>query len=113
MNVWPGSPFPLGATWDGHGTNFSLFTECAEGVELCLYDEDGAETRIRVAERTAFNWHCYVPGVQPGHRYGWRVHGPFDPGAGHRFDASKRLIDPYAKAIEGPVRWSGAEPEIP
>ncbi len=105
MNIWPGRPFPLGATWDGDGTNFSLFSENAERVELCLFDEDDNETRIEVEERTAFNWHCYLPGIGPGQRYGYRVHGPYDPLAGHRFNPSKLLIDPYAKAIDGRVEW--------
>ncbi|HEV3484724.1 MAG TPA: alpha-amylase family glycosyl hydrolase, partial [Vicinamibacterales bacterium] len=108
MNVWPGRPFPLGAIWDGQGTNFSLFSENAEHVELCLFDGDDNETRIDVAERTALNWHCYLPGIGPGQRYAYRVHGPYAPELGHRFNASKLLIDPYAKAIEGPVRWERA-----
>jgi glycogen operon protein len=108
VRVWPGRPFPLGATWDGHGTNFSLFSENAERVELCLFDEAGRETRVEVAEHTAFNWHCYLPGVGPGVRYGYRVHGPWDPQRGHRFNPAKLLIDPYAKAIEGPVDWNAA-----
>jgi isoamylase len=113
--VWPGQPFPLGATWDGEGTNFSLFSERAESVELCLFDEADDETRITLTERTALNWHCYLPGVGPGVRYGFRVHGAYDPPAGHRFNASKLLIDPYAKAIEGPVKWEAANalPYVP
>ena len=106
--VWPGDPFPLGPSWDGEGTNFSLFSEHAERVELCLFSDGGAEERIEVREVTAFNWHCYLPGVGPGQRYGYRVHGPYDPAAGKRFNASKLLIDPYAKAIEGAVRWDAA-----
>jgi isoamylase len=74
--VWPGRPFPLGAEWDGEGTNFSLFSEHAEGVDLCLFDDDGEERRIEVTRRRAFNWHCYLPGVGPGQRYGYRVKGP-------------------------------------
>jgi isoamylase len=105
---WPGRPFPLGATWDGEGTNFSLFSEHAERVELCLFDEEERETRVELTERTAFNWHGYLPGVGPGQRYGYRVHGRYEPLAGHRFNAAKLLIDPYAKAIEGPVRWERA-----
>ncbi|MGN6170298.1 MAG: glycogen debranching protein GlgX, partial [Solirubrobacteraceae bacterium] len=104
--VWPGSPFPLGATWDGGGTNFSLFSEFAEGVELCLFHDDGEETRIELTERRALNWHCYLPGVGPGQRYGYRVHGPYAPEDGHRFNPAKLLIDPYAKAIEGVVGWA-------
>jgi len=103
--VWPGKPFPLGPEWDGQGTNFSLFSEHAERVELCLFDGDDREQRYELVERTAFNWHGYLPGVEPGQRYGYRVHGPWAPEAGHRFNARKLLIDPYAKAIEGPVRW--------
>src|SRR5512132_4307289 len=103
--AWPGSPFPLGATWDGSGTNFSLFSENAERVELCLFDESGEEERIEVVEQTAHNWHCYLPGVGPGQRYGYRVYGPYAPDDGHRFNPVKLLIDPYAKAIEGSVRW--------
>jgi isoamylase len=104
-DVWPGRPFPLGAIWDGEGTNFSLFSEHADGVELCLFDEDGEETRIPVTGRRALNWHCYLPGVGPGQRYGYRVYGPYDPDEGHRFNPAKLLIDPYAKAIQGTVDW--------
>jgi glycogen operon protein len=109
MELWPGTAFPLGATWDGAGTNFSIHSENAEGVELCLFDDDGSQTVIPLQERDAFMWHGYVPGISPGQRYGYRVHGPFSPGAGHRFNASKLLIDPYAKAIEGDVDWG---PEV-
>jgi isoamylase len=105
MTAWPGQPFPLGATWDGTGTNFSLFTENATRVELCLFDERDRETRVDLTERTAFNWHGYLPGVGPGQRYAFRVDGAWDPGAGHRFNPHKLLIDPYAKALEGPVLW--------
>ena len=105
-DLWPGRPFPLGATWDGQGTNFSLFSEHAERVELCLFDDDDVEERIEVGERTAFNWHIYLPGVGPGQRYGYRVHGPYEPLTGHRFNPHKLLIDPYAKSIEGKVRWN-------
>ena len=105
VEVWPGRPFPLGATWDGDGTNFSLFSEHAERVELCLFDHADAETRVDLFERTAFNWHGYVRGVGPGQRYGYRVHGAYAPDRGHRFNPAKLLIDPYAKAIEGPVRF--------
>ncbi|HEY7207667.1 MAG TPA: alpha-amylase family glycosyl hydrolase, partial [Gaiellaceae bacterium] len=106
--TWPGQPFPLGPVWDGEGTNFSLFSENAERVELCLFDGDGAEERIPVTERTAFQWHCYLPGVGPGQHYGYRVHGPYAPEQGQRFNPAKLLLDPYAKAIEGPVRWDRA-----
>jgi len=115
MRLWPGKPFPLGPYWDGEGTNFSLFTEHAEKVELCLFDEHDRETRYELAERTAFNWHGYLPGVGPGQRYGYRVHGPWAPEQGHRFNPAKLLIDPYAKSIEGPVRWDrgSALPYVP
>jgi isoamylase len=103
--VWPGAPFPLGATWDGEGTNFSLFSEHAERVELCLFDERGAEERVPLGERTAFNWHGYLPGIGPGQQYAFRVHGHYKPEQGLRFNAAKLLIDPYAKAIEGAVDW--------
>jgi isoamylase len=114
-DVWPGRPFPLGAAWDGSGTNFSLFSENAERVVLCLFDEADNEVRIELTERTAFNWHVYLPGVGPGQRYGYRVHGPYDPRAGLRFNPAKLLIDPYAKSIEGKVRWHRANvlPYVP
>ena len=114
-HVWPGEPFPLGPHWDGEGTNFSLFSEHAERVELCLFDEAGTEERIELRERTAFNWHCFLPGVGPGQRYGYRVHGAYDPGSGRRFNPAKLLVDPYAKAIEGPVDWDAANvlPYVP
>ncbi len=114
--VWPGRPFPLGATWDGNGgTNFSLFSQHAERVELCLFDEDDAETRVELCERTAYHWHGYLPGVGPGQRYGYRVHGPYAPLEGHRFNPHKLLIDPYAKSIEGKVRGNRANvlPYVP
>jgi len=106
--IWPGRPFPLGAIWDGNGTNFSLFSENAERVELCLFDTDDNETRVPLPERTAYNWHGYLPGVGPGQRYGFRVYGPYAPEQGRRFNPSKLLLDPYAKAIEGPIRWERA-----
>ncbi|HWB71233.1 MAG TPA: glycogen debranching protein GlgX [Egibacteraceae bacterium] len=108
MNVWPGHPYPLGAHWDGRGTNFALFSEHAEGVELCLFDAEGFELRIPMADQTAFIWHVYLPGVGPSQRYGFRVHGPYDPARGHRFNPAKLLIDPYAKAIDGLVDWDPA-----
>ena len=113
--VWPGQPFPLGPEWDGDGTNFSLFSENAERVELCLFHDDGSEERIEVGERTAFCWHCYLPGVGPGQHYGYRVHGPYDPASGRRFNPAKLLIDPYAKQIDGVVRWDAANvlPYVP
>jgi glycogen operon protein len=103
--VWPGEPLPLGATWDGKGTNFSLFSEVAHGVELCLFDDKGREQRIRLPERTAFCWHGYLRGVGPGQRYGFRVDGPWDPGQGIRCNPSKLLLDPYARAIAGDFSW--------
>jgi glycogen operon protein len=96
----------MGASWDGGGTNFSVFSETATGVELCLFDESGRETRIEMGGRRTHNWHCYVPGVGPGQRYGFRVRGPYAPHEGHRFNPAKLLIDPYAKAIEGTVDFS-------
>jgi isoamylase len=103
--VWPGRPFPLGATWDGHGTNFSIFSEHAEGVDLCLFDDAGEETRVPLTMHRALNWHGYLPGIGPGQRYGFRVQGAYAPHDGHRFNPCKLLIDPYAKAIEGTVDW--------
>jgi glycogen operon protein len=113
--VWPGEAFPLGPVWDGQGTNFSLFSENAERVELCLFDENDVEERIELRERAAFNWHCYLPGVGPGQRYGFRAHGAYDPETGKRFNAAKLLIDPYAKAIDGAVDWDVANvlPYVP
>ncbi|HEY8553327.1 MAG TPA: glycogen debranching protein GlgX [Burkholderiales bacterium] len=108
MKIWPGHPYPLGATYDGMGVNFSLFSEVAERVELCLYDDAGVETRIDLPEVTSFCWHGYLPNLQPGQRYGFRVHGPWDPAAGHRCNPAKLLLDPYAKAVVGEVRWDEA-----
>ena len=105
MQIWPGSPYPLGATFDGSGTNFALFSEGAERVELCLFDGDGVETRVPLADVDAYVHHAYLPTVQPGQRYGFRVHGEFDPAAGKRFNPSKLVLDPYAKAVEGQVTW--------
>jgi len=104
QEVWPGRPYPLGATYDGAGTNFSLFSEVAEGVELCLFgDADGDEQRIELEEVDAFCWHAYLPNVGPGQRYGYRIHGPWEPGAGQRCNPAKLLLDPYAKAVDRPV----------
>ncbi len=111
MRIWPGSPYPQGAAWDGEGVNFAIFTEHGDAVDLCLYDaaEDEREThRIRLRERTDLIWHCYLPDVRPGQLYGYRVHGPYDPANGHRFNPNKLLIDPYAKALSGQVQWSDA-----
>ncbi|MFL0564746.1 glycogen debranching protein GlgX [Microbacterium sp. 179-I 1D1 NHS] len=105
MQVWPGSAYPLGATFDGNGTNFALFSECAEKVELCLFDENGEETRVELIDVDAFVWHAYLPSVQPGQRYGYRVHGPYDPENGQRFNPNKLLLDPYAKAVDGQIEW--------
>jgi len=104
MRLWPGTPYPLGATWDGAGTNFALFSEVADGVELCLFDDDG-EHRVELTEVDGFVWHGYLPDVGPGQRYGYRVHGPYEPANGHRCNPAKLLLDPYAKAVDGQVRW--------
>lgn len=108
QQVWPGSSYPLGATYDGNGTNFALFSEGAEKVELCLFDEDGTETCYELIDVDAFVWHAYLPNILPGQRYGYRVHGEYDPASGKRFNASKLLLDPYAKAVEGQVDWGQA-----
>ncbi|GAA0497738.1 glycogen operon protein GlgX homolog [Paractinoplanes deccanensis] len=108
MKIWPGNPYPLGATYDGGGTNFALFSEVAERVELCLFDDDGVETRIDLPEREALVWHGYLPRVVPGQRYGYRVHGPYDPANGLRCNPNKLLLDPYAKAIDGRNDWNEA-----
>ncbi|OPC80606.1 glycogen debranching enzyme GlgX [Embleya scabrispora] len=105
MQVWPGHSYPLGATYDGAGTNFAVFSEAAERVWLCLLDEEGAEQRIELREADAFVRHAYLPGIQPGQRYGYRVEGPFDPAAGARCNPNKLLLDPYAKAMCGEVHW--------
>ena len=110
MKLWPGKPYPLGATWDGAGVNFSLFSENATKVELCLFDgaNGGRETRIPVTALTHQVWHCYLPEVRPGQLYGYRVHGPYEPEKGQRFNPAKLLLDPYAKAIAGSIQWSNA-----
>ena len=105
IEVWPGTPYPLGATYDGAGTNFAVFSEVAESVDLCLFDDDDVETVLTLPEYDAFVWHGYLPGISPGQRYGFRAHGPDDPAAGNRCNASKLLLDPYAKAVEGRVDW--------
>jgi glycogen operon protein len=106
---WPGRPYPLGATYDGIGTNFALFSEVAERVELCLLDESGsAEERLDMTEVDGYVWHCFLPGIGPGQRYGYRVHGPHDPENGLRCNPGKLLLDPYATAIDGEVRWDPA-----
>jgi glycogen operon protein len=109
--VWPGQPFPLGAAWDGSGVNFALFSENATGVDLCLFDrvDDPVErVRIPMRERSDQVWHCYLPDARPGQLYGYRVHGPYAPHEGHRFNAGKLLIDPYAKAVSNTIDWSDA-----
>src|SRR6478609_9334216 len=107
MRVWQGRPYPLGATWDGNGVNFAIFSENAEAVALCLFDAPDATEEagcIRLSERKDMVWHCYLPDVRPGQLYGYRVHGPYDPPRGHRFNANKLLIDPYAKAVSNTIR---------
>ncbi len=111
MKTRPGNPYPQGATWDGSGVNFALFSENAIGVELCLFDgRDGNQelARIPVREQTDQVWHIYLPEVRPGQRYGYQVQGPYDPAMGHRFNAAKVLLDPYARAIDRTIRWSDA-----
>jgi glycogen operon protein len=111
MRIWPGRPYPLGATWDGAGTNFALFSEHATKVELCLFDSTGAvkeSRRVALPEQTDQVWHCYLPDVVPGQLYGYRVHGAYAPAKGHRFNPSKVVLDPYTKAIGRDVRWDDA-----
>jgi glycogen operon protein len=111
MRVWPGQPYPLGASWDGQGVNFAIFSEHATGVELCLFnhEDDSVESeKIVLREYTDQVWHCYLPDVRPGQFYGYRVHGPYEPHNGNRFNPAKLLIDPYAKAITGSIKWSNA-----
>lgn len=105
LSLWPGKPYPLGATWDGQGTNFAIFSENATAVELCLFDKQGKESRLALREVSNFVWHGYVPSIGPGQRYGFRVHGPFAPHEGHRFNPNKLLIDPYAKAVDGDIQF--------
>src|SRR5690606_36049728 len=107
--VWPGEPFPQGATYDGRGTNFSIYSEGATRVDLCLFDRAGRESRIELTEVDNFVHHVYLPGVGPGQRYAYRVDGPWDPAHGLRFNDRKLLLDPYGKAVDGPVRWG---PEV-
>lgn len=104
--VWPGRAYPLGATYDGAGTNFAVFSEVAERVELCLFDAEGAESRITLPEVDGFIWHAYIPNIEPGQRYGYRVYGPYDPQAGLRCNPNKLLVDPYSKAIDGSFEWN-------
>ena len=106
LRVWRGNPYPLGATWDGSGVNFAIFSEHAEAVDLCLFDDEGNEAqRIRLIEQTDLVWYAYLPDGRPGQRYGYRVHGPYEPQRGHRFNPAKLLIDPYAKRIDRGVEW--------
>jgi isoamylase len=105
VQPWPGSPYPLGAHYDGTGTNFALYSAVAERVELCLFDEHGQETRVVLPEVDGFIWHGYLLGIGPGQRYGYRVHGPYEPGKGLRCNPNKLLADPYAKAVSGTPRW--------
>ncbi len=111
MRLWPGNPYPQGATWDGAGTNFALFSEVAHRVELCLFgnaQQTATETRVELTEMDGFVWHGYLPDVGPGQRYGYRVHGPYRPEVGHRCNPAKLLLDPYGKAVDGQVRWDEA-----
>ena len=111
IEKYPGSPFPLGATWDGNGVNFALWADNPSGVELCLFENEQSKTeshRIKVTERTHHMWHVYIPGCRPGQLYGYRVDGPYEPENGHRYNANKLLIDPYAKAVAGTIDWSDA-----
>ncbi|MBI1734702.1 MAG: hypothetical protein HYR51_05950, partial [Candidatus Rokubacteria bacterium] len=108
MKTRPGSPYPLGATWDGAGVNFALFSENATRVELCLFDARGDERRIRMPEQTDHVWHVYLPEVRPGQRYGYRLDGPWDPAGGHRFNPAKLVLDPYARAIDDALTWDDA-----
>jgi isoamylase len=105
VEIWPGKAYPLGATYDGSGTNFAVFSEAAEKVELCLFD-NGTETRVALPEVDGFVWHGFIPNIEPGQRYGYRVYGPYDPAAGQRCNPNKLLIDPYAKAIDGQFEWN-------
>src|SRR5512133_4103532 len=103
VEMWPGRPYPLGATFDGTGVNFALFSEVASKVELCLIGEDLEETCIELIEVDGNVWHAYLPRIEPGQRYGYRVYGPYEPAKGHRCNPSKFLLDPYAKAISGQI----------
>ncbi|MFJ7750405.1 glycogen debranching protein GlgX [Arthrobacter sp. NPDC097144] len=105
MEVWPGEAYPLGATYDGNGTNFALYSEVADSVTLCLFDEDGNEEQVKLTEVDGYVWHCYLPQVQPGQKYGFRVDGPNDPANGNRCNPNKLLLDPYAKAVAGEIDW--------
>ncbi len=109
--AWRGQPYPLGATWDGSGVNFALFSEHASAVQLCLFDNQDPRQQIAsipVKERTDLVWHVYIPDLKPGQLYGYRVHGPYEPHKGHRFNPAKVVLDPYGKAISGTVQWNEA-----
>ena len=111
MRVWPGRPYPLGATWDGAGVNFAIFAEHANKVELCLFDAVDAKKeneRVPLRHQTDLVWHAYLPEVLPGQLYGYRVHGPYEPAQGHRFNPNKLLLDPYAKSIGRGLHWDDA-----
>ena len=113
MQIWPGAAYPLGATWDGSGTNFALFSEVAERVQLCLFDAAGTETRLDLTEVDGFVWHGYLPTVGPGQRYAYRVSGPYDPKQGQRCNPAKLLLDPYGKAVDGSLRWDQVALRLP
>src|SRR5688500_1644165 len=111
ITVYPGNPYPLGATWDGYGVNFALYADNASKVELCLFNSPGDETessRIKLVERSHHIWHAYFPDLKPGQLYAYRVHGHYEPHNGHRYNPNKVLIDPYAKAIAGTIDWDDA-----
>lgn len=111
QKIYPGRPYPLGATWDGEGVNFALFADSATAVELCLFknkDDEVESQQIKVNERSHQIWHVYLPGIKPGQLYGYRVDGPYEPQNGNRFNVNKLLIDPYAKAISGVIDWHDA-----
>src|SRR3978361_1873755 len=105
VQPWPGTAYPLGATFDGSGTNFALFSEAADRVALCLFAADGTETRVELLDVDAHVWHGYLPQIQPGQRYGYRVHGPYDPESGVRCNPAKVLLEPHAKAPAGEEHW--------
>jgi isoamylase len=105
LECWRGKAYPLGASYDGSGTNFAVFSEIAERVELCLFDTEGTEKRVTLPEVDGFVWHGFIPNAEPGQRYGYRVYGPNDPRAGQRCNPNKLLLDPYAKAIDGTFAW--------
>lgn len=105
VGIWAGTPYPLGATYDGNGTNFAVFSEAAQSVVFSLFDGDGAQQRIPLENVDAYVWHCYLPHVLPGEHYGYRMNGPYQPKAGLKFNPNKLLLDTYAKATDGQVLW--------